>query len=222
MEKSLKILFFFLLCLPFFGKAQLKGKYWASDENELTIIQFLENNVFKFQRGSCKPKFGSGHYKLTKHTLLLKFESQKSKFIISNQKCEKDSINLKFTILDNSLEPAGGAVIVLKDKQDKIINGAYAYENGKAELKLAKSTQKIQIMISFLVSDYKIGLKTDKNYNIEAHLYDNFSSYSEKKIKFKIKKISKNSILVKELNNKSYYYKKITNGIKLLEFKKQK
>lgn len=196
------------LNFPFFAEAQLEGKYCTPADFTGKCLTFEKNNHFEFFEWSCiYQKNGIGTYGLKGKKITLNFENTEIPFDnkINSSECNDSLININIKVFDSfEVDPAVGAVIFVENSNHEIITGAYADIEGAANIQLQKSNEKHFLYVTYLGTESDtITLTTNKNYDVKINIETNFYQKMEGKLIYKIKKITENSIFLKELHSKS-------------------
>lgn len=191
------------LNFPFFVKAQLEGKYCGNFE----CIEFKKDGSFKYYKETCFSWIGEGKYEINGKILKLHFGKKPDLLDVEETKTSNDSIELNFSLMDSQKYPILGAIIIIENRQNNILKGTYSDENGKANLKLIKSTEIIYLSIEYINSIRKVQLLQDKNYDIRFTPYEDYSFITDTSKIYTIKLQTKKKIYLKKHDKYKATYK---------------
>jgi len=139
---------------------------------------FFNNGEFKFKTGGDlgNDYYGKGDYILSENYLILNYNKSEPKELSYHRtkfwKNSKDSIELNFQIMDMVKQKIPYAnIYILKYKKGIITN-----ENGNGKMKLKKSNENREIIVSYIGYDEcRISIKKNFNYNFKVYLTKGFT-----------------------------------------------
>src|SRR5687768_15893946 len=172
------LVFLFLIFVPIFSFAQLKGKYCVSLGYDQECITFLENNNFEYSYYTCGLlSYGSGKYDLNNGNLTLTFndpykDSSKYTLEIEKKKAENDSVKIEVFVFNfETKESLGFAGIHVRDEYGKHIKNMLSNADGYALMYLKKNHGNLILTAKAIAMETaKVSLVLDSSYSINIYL----------------------------------------------------